>query len=156
MYYQAPAGYSMNTAFVEGWGLYSEYLGEEMGMYEDPYVYFGRLSQEMLRSCRLVVDTGMHAKDWTRQQAIDFMASYTADDRHDIESEVDRYISIPGQALAYKIGEIKLRQLRQMAMVALGSKFDIRKFHDFLMLMGNIPLAQLEKQVKRFIKEQSL
>jgi uncharacterized protein (DUF885 family) len=154
MYFQAPATYSMNTAFVEGWGLYAEYLGQEMGMYEDPYVYFGRLSAEMLRACRLVVDTGMHAKDWTRQQAIDYMLSNTADDAHDIQSEIDRYISIPGQALAYKIGEIKLRQLRKMTEVALGSKFDIRKFHDFLMVMGNIPLATLEKQVKRFIKEQ--
>merc|ERR550534_2546924 len=146
----------MNTAFVEGWGLYAEYLGEEMGMYGDPYVYFGRLSQEMLRACRLVVDTGMHAQGWTRDKAIDFMSMNTADDKHDVESEIDRYISIPGQALAYKIGEIKLRQLRKMTEDGLKSKFDVRKFHDFLMVMGNIPLAQLEKQVKRFIKEQSL
>ena len=154
LYYQAPATYSMNTAFVEGWGLYAEYLGEEMGIYEDPYVYFGRLTEEMLRACRLVVDTGMHAKGWTRQQAIDFMAANTADDEADMKAEVDRYIAIPGQALAYKIGEIKLRQLRKMTEAALGSKFDIKKFHDFLMVMGNIPLGVLEKQVKKFIREQ--
>jgi len=153
-YYQAPASFSMNTAFTEGWGLYAEYLGEEMSMYKDPYVYFGRLSQEMLRACRLVVDTGMHALGWTRQMAIDFMGMYTADDKHDITSEIDRYISIPGQACAYKIGEIKLRELRKMATDKLGSKFDIRKFHDFLMVMGNIPLAQLEKQVLLFIHKE--
>jgi len=150
-YYPAPASFSMNTAFTEGWGLYAEYLGEELGMYTDPYVYFGRLSEEMLRACRLVVDTGMHAKSWSRDQAIAYMTSNTADDKQDIMAEVDRYISMPGQALAYKIGEIKLRSLRSMAESALGERFDVREFHDFLMVMGNIPLAQLEKQVKKFI-----
>ena len=154
-YYAAPATFAMNTAYTEGWGLYAEYLGEEMGMYEDPYVLFGRLSEEMVRACRLVVDTGMHALGWSRKKAIDFMQSNTADDVEDLVSEVNRYISIPGQACAYKIGEIKLRELRKLAAEKLGEKFDVRKFHDFVLTMGNMPLTTLEKQVKVFIKKQT-
>lgn len=120
-------------------------------MYEDPYILFGRLSGEMLRACRLVVDTGMHALGWSRARAIEFMKSNTADDLHDITAETDRYISIPGQACGYKIGELKLKELRELATIELGTKFDVREFHDFVLAMGNIPLTVLEKQVKVFI-----
>src|SRR5678815_3850024 len=111
-------------AFTEGWGLYSERLGLEAGFYTDPYSNFGRLTYEMWRACRLVVDTGMHAKGWTREQAMEYMASHTALSRHEITTEIDRYISWPGQALAYKTGELKIRELRQRAEDALGTKFD--------------------------------
>jgi uncharacterized protein (DUF885 family) len=141
------------TAFVEGWGLYAERLGLEVGFYEDPYADFGRLSYEMWRACRLVVDTGMHYQGWTREQAIDFMAQNTALSRHNIEAEVDRYISWPGQALAYKTGELKIRQLRQHAEEALGDKFDVRAFHDAVLAQGGVPLDVLEEQVKDYIEE---
>ena len=117
-------------AFGEGWGLYSERLGREAGFYTDPYSDFGRLSYEMWRACRLVVDTGLHAKGWTRQQAIDFLASNTALSLHEVTTETDRYISWPGQALAYKMGELKIRELRDRAEKALGPRFDVRAFHD--------------------------
>ncbi len=138
-------------AFGEGWGLYSERLGLEAGFYTDPYADFGRLTYEMWRACRLVVDTGIHAQGWTRQQAIDFMAERTALSRHEIETEVDRYISWPGQALAYKMGELKIRELRARAEKALGSRFDLRAFHDAVLANGAVPLPILERQIDAFI-----
>ncbi len=139
------------TAFVEGWGLYAERLGLETGFYEDPYSDFGRLSYEMWRACRLVVDTGIHAKGWSRQKAIDFMAEHTALSLHNIAMEVDRYISWPGQAVAYKTGELKIRELRALAETRLGAAFDIREFHDVVLLSGAVPLGVLEDQVRRYI-----
>jgi uncharacterized protein (DUF885 family) len=142
------------TAFVEGWALYAERLGLEAGFYEDPYNDFGRLTYEMWRACRLVVDTGMHYFDWTRQEAIDFMAANTALTLHNITTEVDRYISWPGQALAYKIGELKIRELRGMCEKALGSRFDVRLFHDVILGGGAVPLDVLEATVKSWLEVQ--
>ncbi len=139
------------TSFIEGWALYSERLGLEMGFYQDPYSDFGRLSYEMWRACRLVVDTGMHALDWTRQQAIDFMLENTSSTLLNIVNEVDRYIAWPGQALAYKLGEIKIRELRQVAENALGAKFDLREFHDAILLQGAVPLDVLEQMVNTWV-----
>lgn len=141
------------TAFVEGWALYSERLGLEMGFYTDPYSNFGRLSYEMWRACRLVVDTGIHALGWTRQQAIDFMAANTSSTLLNIANEVDRYIAWPGQALAYKIGELKIRELRSSAEKRMGSKFDLRSFHDLILGSGAVPLDILENMVESWIKE---
>jgi uncharacterized protein (DUF885 family) len=143
--------YSYVNAFGEGWGLYSERLGLEAGFYQDPYSDFGRLSYEMWRACRLVVDTGIHAMGWTRQQAIDYMAERTALSRHEITTEVDRYISWPGQALAYKMGELKIRELRARAEEALGTRFDVRAFHDAVLANGSVPLDVLDKQIDEFI-----
>jgi len=140
------------TAFVEGWGLYSERLGLEVGFYEDPYRNFGRLSYEMWRACRLVVDTGMHYLGWSRQQAIDFMAANTALSLHNITAEVDRYISWPGQATAYKMGELRIRHLRKLAEEELKEKFDVRAFHDAVLASGAIPLDLLEENVKAYIQ----
>ncbi|HEY5314392.1 MAG TPA: DUF885 domain-containing protein [Pirellulales bacterium] len=139
------------TAFIEGWGLYAERLGLELGLYEDPYSDFGRLSYEAWRACRLVVDSGIHYFGWTRQQAIDFMAAHTALAMHNIRSEVDRYIAWPGQALAYKVGELKFRELRKRATVRLGEHFDVRRFHDVVLAGGAVPLSLLEKQVDAWI-----
>jgi uncharacterized protein (DUF885 family) len=144
--------FSHATAFVEGWGLYAERLGLEVGFYQDPYRDFGRLSYEMWRACRLVVDTGMHALGWTRQQAIDFMAENTALSLHNITAEVDRYISWPGQATAYKMGELKIRALRRAAEEQLGAKFDVRHFHDAVLAAGAVPLDVLEENVKQYIE----
>jgi uncharacterized protein (DUF885 family) len=141
------------TAFVEGWALYSERLGLEVGFYEDPYSNFGRLTYEMWRACRLVVDTGMHYLGWTRQQAIQYMAENTALSLHNIEAEVDRYISWPGQALAYKTGELKIRELRALAEKELGERFDIRLFHDAVLGNGAVPLDVLEENIRRFIQK---
>jgi uncharacterized protein (DUF885 family) len=141
------------SAFGEGWGLYSEWLGLEAGFYTDPYSNFGRLTYEMWRACRLVVDTGMHAKGWTRQQAIDYLASHTALPLHEVETEIDRYISWPGQALAYKMGELKIKELRRRAEKELGTGFDVRAFHDVVLGSGSIPLTVLEKNVERWIGE---
>jgi uncharacterized protein (DUF885 family) len=139
-------------AFGEGWGLYSEWLGREAGFYQDPYSDFGRLSYEMWRACRLVVDTGIHAMGWSRQRAIDYLAANTALSHHEIETEVDRYISWPGQALAYKMGEMKIKQLRREAEAALGARFDVRDFHDAVLHNGTVTLPVLERQVHDYIQ----
>ncbi|MCH8343075.1 MAG: DUF885 domain-containing protein [Planctomycetes bacterium] len=139
------------TAFGEGWALYAERLGLEMGLYEDPYDNFGRLLYEMWRACRLVVDPGMHAFGWSRDQAIQFMLDNTALSQLNIETEIDRYISWPGQACAYKIGELKIRALREQAEQTLGEKFDVRAFHDFILGAGAIPLTVLDRRVNHWI-----
>lgn len=141
------------SAYGEGWGLYCEFLAEEMGMYTTPYEEFGKLTYEMWRACRLVVDTGIHAKGWTRQQVVDYMASNTALSLHEISTETDRYISWPGQALSYKIGELKIRELRKKAETVLGSKFDIREFHDVILNQGTVTLAILEKRINSYISK---
>lgn len=133
------------TVFVEGWGLYAESLGAEVGFYKTPYTKFGQLSYEMWRACRLVVDTGLHSKGWTRQRAINFMAENSGLSQNNIVSEVDRYISWPGQALAYKTGEMKIRELRNRAEEKLGKQFDVREFHDKILENGALPLSILEK-----------
>ncbi|GAB3002351.1 DUF885 domain-containing protein [Psychrosphaera aestuarii] len=139
------------SAFGEGWGLYSEWLGLEVGFYQDPYSNFGRLTYEMWRALRLVVDTGMHIKGWSRQQAIDYMTQNSALSAHNIQTEVDRYISWPGQALSYKIGEITIKKQRQKAEQALGAKFDVRAFHYHVLKNGSVTLSQLERQVQDYI-----
>jgi uncharacterized protein (DUF885 family) len=140
-------------AFGEGWGLYSERLGVEMGLYADPYDDFGRLTYEMWRACRLVVDTGLHAKGWTRQQAIDYLASHTALSIHECTTETDRYISWPGQALAYKMGELTIRRLRKTAEEALGPKFDVREFHDRILGGGTVTMPILERRIAEWIQK---
>ena len=142
------------TAFVEGWGLYSERLGYDMGLYQDPYSRFGQLTYDMWRAVRLVVDTGMHYKGWTRQQAIDFFKDNAAKTEHDIVNEIDRYIAWPGQALAYKIGQLKILQIRSRAEVQLGENFDIRAFHDELLGAGALPLDLLEQRMDRWMAAQ--
>ncbi len=139
-------------AFGEGWGLYAERLGLEMGLYADPYSQFGRLTYEMWRACRLVVDTGLHAMGWSRQQAIDYMAANTALSLHECTTETDRYISWPGQALAYKMGELKIRELRKRAEEALGPRFDIREFHDRVLSGGTVTLPVLEDRIDAWIR----
>jgi uncharacterized protein (DUF885 family) len=139
------------TAFTEGWGLYSERLGIEMGLYDTPAKDMGRLSYEMWRACRLVVDTGIHAKGWSKQQAIDFMTDNSALSAANIEAEVNRYISWPGQALAYKLGELKIRELRTMATKELGPKFNLAAFHDAVLGQGSVPLDVLEQQITDWV-----
>lgn len=146
--------YSGFTAFSEGWGLYSESLGFEMGFYQDPYSHFGALTYDMWRAVRLVVDTGMHYKDWTRQQAIDFFKDNAAKTETDIVNEIDRYISWPGQALAYKIGQLQMLELRKKAEQALGDDFDVKAFHDELLGAGAIPMEILETRMNRWLTEQ--
>ena len=146
--------YSRYTAFIEGWGLYSESLGKELGLYTCPYSYFGRLTAEMMRAVRLVVDTGMHAKGWTRQEAIDYFSKNATIGKHKIIAEVDRYLVIPGQALSYKIGEIKIKQLRALSEKTLGNRFDIRAFHDELLSYGSVPLDVAESQINLWLKRE--
>ena len=143
------------SAFGEGWGLYAEYLGLEMGFYQNPYDNFGRLSFEMWRAVRLVVDTGLHAKGWSRQEAIDFLASNSALSMHNVVTEIDRYISWPGQALSYKLGELTIRRLRQEAEQALGDDFDVREFHHQVLKNGSVPLQVLEQQIRQYIAEKN-
>ena len=137
----------------EGWGLYTEYLGQEMGIYRTPYERFGRLSYEMWRAVRLVVDPGIHHYGWSREKAVEYLADRTALSRHEVETEVDRYISWPGQAPAYKLGEMTILQLRAKAEKELGDRFDIRKFHDVLLALGSVPLAVLEARIAEFIAD---
>lgn len=144
--------YSYISAYGEGWALYTEWLGQEMGIYSTPYERFGRLTYEMWRACRLVVDTGVHAFGWTRTQALDYMKDNTSLSEHEITTEVDRYISWPGQALSYKLGELKLRELRQRAEQALGAKFDLRAFHDEVLALGSVPLPVLEDELLSWIE----
>ena len=146
--------YSGITAFVEGWGLYSESLGYDLGLYKDPYSRFGQLTYEMWRAVRLVVDTGIHYRGWTRQQAIDFFKDNAAKTEHDIVNEIDRYIGNPGQALAYKIGQLKIQSLRENAEQALGDDFDIRAFHDELLGAGSMPLDILEQRMNAWLASQ--
>jgi uncharacterized protein (DUF885 family) len=142
------------TVFIEGWGLYSEKLGIEMGIYRTPYEHFGRLSFEMWRACRLVVDTGIHWKGWSRETARAYLADHTALGQKNVDVEIDRYIGWPGQALAYKIGELKIIELRKRAETALGAKFDIRKFHDALLSGGALPLNLLSERIDAWIARQ--
>ncbi len=141
-------------AYGEGWGLYSEFLGEEMGIYTTPYERFGRLIYDMWRAARLVVDTGLHVMDWTRQEAIDFMLANTGLTRRNVIAEVDRYITYPGQATAYKHGELKIRELRRRAEEALGDRFDLREFHVELLTGGSLPLKVLDNRMQRWIDAQ--
>jgi len=149
--FRAFGGY---TAYNEGWGLYSESLGKEMGLYTDPLQYFGSLFGDIWRANRLVVDTGMHALGWTREDAIEYMASNSPITDTDVVAEVERYIAIPSQALAYKIGQLKIRELRNRAEEALGDQFDVRAFHDLVLTSGALPLFVLEAEVDRWIARQ--
>ncbi|HSN00862.1 MAG TPA: DUF885 family protein [Rudaea sp.] len=142
------------SAYGEGWALYCEQLGKEMGIYQSPYDDFGRESYDMWRAARLVIDTGIHHLGWTRDRAIKYLADHTALSEHEVETEVDRYISWPGQALSYKLGELKILELRQFAEKQLGTKFDLRKFHDAVLETGSVPLPVLQDHIKAFIAEQ--
>ena len=139
------------SAYGEGWGLYTEFLADEMGIYTTPYEKFGKFTYEMWRACRLVVDTGIHTKGWSREQAVNYMSSNTALSLHEVNTEIDRYISWPGQALSYKIGELKIRELRSKAEDKLGQKFDIREFHEIILEYGTVTLSILEKRINNYI-----
>lgn len=142
------------TAYIEGWGLYAESLGRELGLYQDPYNYYGYLQNALWRAIRLVTDTGLHSKGWTRTQAIDYMLNNSAMTRTDAEAEVDRYMAIPGQALAYKVGEMKIAQLREQAQRELGPRFDVRAFHTEVLKDGSVPLDILQDKIQRWIATQ--
>ncbi len=140
------------SAYGEGWALYTEFLGNDMGIYRTPYEEFGKLTYEMWRACRLVVDTGIHAKGWSKQQVLDYMLSNTALSEHEVNTETDRYIAWPAQAISYKMGEIKIRELRKKAETTLGPKFDIRKFHEVILEQGTVTLPILEERVNNYIE----
>jgi len=140
-----------NTAYVEGWALYAETLGPELGLFKDPYQRFGHLDDEMLRAMRLVVDTGIHAKGWTREQAIDYMLANSGMGRTDATAEVERYIAIPSQALAYKVGALTIQRLKAKAQRELGPKFDPRAFHAQVLMTGALPLEVLERKIDDWI-----
>jgi uncharacterized protein (DUF885 family) len=142
------------NAYVEGWALYAEQLGKEVGFYQDPVSDYGRLSSELFRAVRLVVDTGIHAKGWSRDQVVEFMRKSGAVDEPTIQSETDRYISWPAQALSYKLGQLKIRELRDRAQKELGPKFNIRKFHDEILDGGTLPLDLLEARTEKWIAAQ--
>lgn len=144
------------SAFGEGWGLYSEFLGIEAGFYQSPYSDFGRLTYEMWRACRLVVDTGMHAKGWSRAQAMNYLADNTALSLHNVKTEIDRYISWPGQALSYKMGELTIKKLREMAEFELGETFNLREFHDQVLKNGSMPLSMLEQLIIEYVETKKL
>lgn len=153
-YYRMPATFPINTAYIEGWGLYAEYLGEEMGLYTDDYMLMGRYSEEIFRACRLVVDTGLNFFNWEREQAIQYMLDNTAESRDILATEIDRYLTWPGQATAYKIGEIRIKELRQKAADSLGDKFELPEFHSVILENGGMPLNLLERLVDHWIEEQ--
>jgi len=140
------------SAYGEGWALYTESMGKELGLYEDPYQYFGMLSAEMHRAIRLVVDTGLHSKGWTREQAIEYSLNHEAESEESITREIERYMANPGQALSYKIGQLKIMELRARAEKTLGDKFDIRAFHNQVLETGCIPLALLENKIDAWIE----
>ena len=142
------------TAYIEGWALYSERLGKEVGFFQDPYSYYGHLEDDMLRAVRLVVDTGLHYKHWTRQQVVDYFHEHSAEDEPDVQSETDRYIAWPGQALSYKIGQLEILKLRQYAKDQLGDKFNIRGFHDEVLGAGALPLDVLDTRIHEWVAEQ--
>jgi len=150
-YAEAPSRFPLNTAYIEGWGLYCEYLGLELGLYEDKYDYIGHLSEEIFRAVRLVVDTGIHALNWSPEQAVSYMMDNTASSKRAIEKEVKRYITLPGQACAYKIGEMKIKTLRKMAECKLGSKFNVQDFHE-VVLNSCHSLSLLEQKILEFIE----
>jgi uncharacterized protein (DUF885 family) len=143
--------FSFYTAYTEGWALYAESLGKAMGVYEDPYQYFGKLNAELWRAVRLVVDTGLHEKGWSRQEVLDFMYANSAVNEARAIAEAERYMAIPGQALSYKIGQLKIRDLRERARAALGPDFDIREFHAKVLESGALPLDVLEGEVERWM-----
>ncbi|XP_064614833.1 uncharacterized protein LOC135479048 isoform X2 [Liolophura sinensis] len=150
--YNVPLAFPAYTAYIEGWGLYSEYLGEEMELYKDEYELLGRYAGEIYRACRLVVDTGLHSLGWEREEAIQYMLNYTSSDRPDIEVEIDRYITWPGQACAYKYGEIKILELRRKAQLELGDKFNLKQFHDVILGLAAVPLQVMEDAVDEMIQ----
>jgi uncharacterized protein (DUF885 family) len=143
------------TAYTEGWALYAEELGKEVGFYQDPVSDYGRLSSELFRAVRLVVDTGIHSQGWTRDQVVDFFRKSGAVDEPTIQSETDRYIAWPGQALGYKLGQLKIRELRERARKELGPKFDIRRFHDEILDGGTLPLDLLETRTDKWIAQEA-
>jgi uncharacterized protein (DUF885 family) len=142
------------TAFTEGWGLYAESLGRDVGVYQDPYSYFGYLQNELWRAIRLVVDTGLHSKGWTREQVIEYMLENSAESETQATAEAERYMAIPGQALAYKMGELKIKEMREKAEAELGEDFDIRQFHAEVLKDGSVPLDVLEDKINRWIESQ--
>ena len=146
--------FGVYTAFAEGWGLYAESLGKELGLYTDPYQYFGALYADIWRANRLVVDTGLHAMGWSRQDAIDWMKSNSPITETDVVAEVERYIAIPSQALAYKIGQIKIREARTRAEEALGENFDVREFHNQMLTIGSVPLLVMESRIDDWVESQ--
>jgi uncharacterized protein (DUF885 family) len=143
-----------NNAYVEGWALYSERLGQELGFFQDPYSFYGHLQDEMLRAIRLVVDTGLHYKKWNRQQVVDFFRDHSGIEEVEIQSETDRYIVWPGQALGYKIGQLKILELRDYASKTLGAKFNLKGFHDEVLGAGALPLDVLETRIHAWVKSQ--